>query len=47
MSENNRELLEAKYGDIVEFFGVLVRENKEQSSFNLLVTRNTIVRLAD
>jgi hypothetical protein len=47
MSENNRELLEAKYGDIVEFFGVLVRENKEQSSFNLLVTRNTIVQLAD
>jgi len=46
MSENNRELLEAGYGDIVEIFGVLVRENKEQSSINLLVTRNTIVRLA-
>lgn len=46
MSENNRELLEADYGDIVEIFGVLVRENKDQSSFNLLVTRNTIVRLA-
>jgi len=45
MSENNRELLEADYGDIVEIFGVLVRENKEQSSFNLLVTRNTIVRI--
>jgi hypothetical protein len=44
-SENNRELLEADYGDIVEIFGVLVRENKEQSSFNLLVTRNTIVRI--
>jgi len=47
MSENNRELLEAGYGDIVEIFGVLVRENREQSSFNLLVTRNTIVRLTD
>jgi hypothetical protein len=46
MSENNRELLEAGYGDIVEIFGVLVRENKEQSSNNLLVTRNTIVRIA-
>jgi hypothetical protein len=46
MSENNRELLEAGYGDIVEIFGVLVRENKERSSNNLLVTRNTIVRLA-
>jgi hypothetical protein len=46
MSENNKELLEAGYGDIVEIFGVLVRENKERSSNNLLVTRNTIVRLA-
>ena len=46
ISENNRELLEAGYGDIVEIFDVLVRQNKEQSSINLLVTRNTIVRLA-
>lgn len=46
ISENNRELLEAGYGDIVEIFGVLVRENREQSSFNLLVTRNTIVRVS-
>ncbi|MCZ7401713.1 MAG: hypothetical protein O8C61_05780 [Candidatus Methanoperedens sp.] len=45
MSENNRELMKADYGDIVEIFGVLVRENKEQASFNLLVTRNTIVRI--
>jgi hypothetical protein len=46
MSENNKELLEAGYGDIVEIFSVLVRENKERSSNNLLVTRNTIVRIA-
>jgi hypothetical protein len=46
MSENNRELFDAGYGDIVGIFGTLVRENKEQSSFNLLVTRNTIVRIA-
>jgi hypothetical protein len=46
MSENNRDLLEAGYGDIVEIFGVLVRENKEQSSNNLLVTRNTLIRIA-
>jgi hypothetical protein len=46
ISENNKELLEAGYGDILEIFGVLVRENKEQSSNNLLVTRNTIVRIA-
>lgn len=46
ISENNRELLEADYGNIVEIFGVLVRENKELSSINLLITRNTIVRLA-
>lgn len=47
MSENNRDLLEAGYGDIVEIFGVLIRENKEQSSINLLITRNTIVRLVN
>jgi hypothetical protein len=46
MNENNRELFNAGYGDIVEIFGTLVRENKEQSSFNLLVTRNTIVKIA-
>jgi hypothetical protein len=46
ISENNRELLETGYGDILEIFDVLVRENKECSSINLLVTRNTIVRLA-
>jgi tRNA(Ile2) C34 agmatinyltransferase TiaS len=46
MSENNRELIDAGYGDIIEVYGTLVRENKEQSSINLLVTRNTIVKLA-
>lgn len=46
MNENNRELIDAGYGDIIEIFGTLVRENKEQSSMNLLVTRNTIVKRA-
>ncbi|PWB53312.1 MAG: hypothetical protein C3F06_06650 [Candidatus Methanoperedenaceae archaeon] len=46
MTENNRVLIDAVYGDIVEIYGTLVRENKEQSSINLLITRNTIVSLA-
>jgi len=46
MTENNRALIDAVYGDIVEIYGTLVRENKEQSSINLLITRNTIVNLA-
>lgn len=46
LSENNKVLIDAFYGDIVEIYGTLVRENKEQSSINLLVTRNTIVNLA-
>ncbi len=46
MSEINRALIDADYGDIVEISGTLVRENVEQSSFNLFVTRNTIVNIA-
>lgn len=46
MTENNRALIDAFYGDIVEIYGTLVRENKEQASINLLITRNTIVNLA-
>ena len=43
LNEKNRALIDSTYGDIIEIFGTLVRENREQSSFNLLVTRNTIV----
>ncbi len=43
MTDKNKSLLEAGYGDIVEIYGALVRENKEFSSYNLLVNRNTIV----
>lgn len=46
LNEKNRALIDAGYGDIIEIFGTLVRENREQSSFNLFVTRNTIVNLA-
>jgi hypothetical protein len=45
MSEINRALIDTGYGDIVEISGALVRENLEQSSFNLFVTRNTIVNI--
>ncbi|NJD78212.1 MAG: hypothetical protein FIB08_14160 [Candidatus Methanoperedens sp.] len=43
MTEKNRLLLKAGYGSIVEIFNTLVRENKEFSSYNLLITRNTTV----
>jgi hypothetical protein len=44
-NDNNKALLEANYGSIVEIFGALVRENEEFSSYNLLINRNTIVEL--
>ncbi len=44
ISEENKKLFEAGYGDIVEIYGTLVRENKAQNSYNLLITRNTIVK---
>ena len=43
LNEKNNGLLHAGYGGIVEIFGVLVRENKEFSSYNLLINRSTIV----
>jgi hypothetical protein len=46
-NDNNRALFQAGYGDIVEIFGSLVRQNKEFSSYNLLITRNTRVLRAN
>ncbi len=46
-NDNNKALFEAGYGGIIEIFGTLVRENREFSSFNLLITRNTDVRIVD
>lgn len=43
LNEKNKGLQDAGYGGIVEIFGVLVRENKEFSSYNLLINRSTIV----
>lgn len=43
IQEDNKKLLAAGYGGIVEIFNTLVRENKEFSSYNLLITRNTTV----
>ena len=45
ISDNNRELFDAAYGDIMEISGTNVRENKERSSYNLFINRNTIVKL--
>lgn len=46
ISEGNKKLLEAGYGDIVEIYGTLVRENRALSSYNLLIMRNTMVKPA-
>jgi hypothetical protein len=45
ISEGNKRLFEAGYGDIVEIYSALVRENKALSSYNLLITRNTSIEL--
>ncbi len=44
-NDNNGALLKAGYGGIVEISGTLVRENREFSSYNLLITRNTNVEI--
>jgi hypothetical protein len=46
ISEGNKNLFEAGYGDIIEIYGTLVRENRALSSYNLLIMRNTIVKPA-
>ena len=46
ISEGNKKLFEAGYGDIVEIYGTLVRENRALSSYNLLIMRNTLVKPA-
>ncbi len=46
-NDNNKSLLETSYGVIIEIFGTLVRENREFSSYNLLITRNTNVVMVD
>ncbi|MDD5474590.1 MAG: hypothetical protein PHU34_10670 [Candidatus Methanoperedens sp.] len=43
INDGNRALLDAGYGGIIMISGTLVRENKELSSYNLLITRNTLV----
>jgi SAM-dependent methyltransferase len=44
ISPDNEVLKNAKYGQVVEIYGVLVRYNKEYDSFNLFVNRNTKVK---
>lgn len=46
VSEGNKKLFEAGYGDIVEIYATLVRENLALSSYNLLIMRNTMVKPA-
>lgn len=47
VSPNNEALLKAKYGQVVEIYGVLARYNKEYDAYNLLVTRNTKVKTVE
>lgn len=44
VSDKNRWLLSAPYGDIAEFSPVLVRYNPRYRAYNLLVTRTSMVR---
>ncbi|MDH7509723.1 MAG: small ribosomal subunit Rsm22 family protein [Methanolinea sp.] len=44
VSDKNRWLLSAPYGDIAEFSPVLVRFNPRYRAYNLLVTRDSTVR---
>ena len=46
ISPKNEALKAAKYGQIVEIYGVLVRYNKDYDAYNLFVTRNTDVKAA-
>lgn len=41
VTERNRPLLSARYGEIVRFTGVLVRHNPKHDAFNLLVTKRS------
>ena len=47
ISDNNRALFETAYGSIVGIHGTLVRENRALSSYNLLIMRNTVVRIIE
>jgi len=44
VSEKNRWLLSAEYGEIAEFSQVLARFNRKYQAYNLLVTRDSTVR---
>lgn len=47
INDNNKTIFDAGYGDIIEISGTLIRENKAFSSYNLLITRNTAVRIVN
>lgn len=46
VAPGNETIMKAKYGQVVEIYGVLVRYNKENDAYNLFVTRNTAVKTA-
>lgn len=44
INDNNILLKQTKYGEIIEIYNVLVHYNKEKDGYNLLLSRNSIVR---
>jgi len=44
VTQDNSLILEAGYGSLLEFQGVLVRYNKTHDAYNLLITRNTKIK---
>lgn len=42
----NEALIKAKYGEVLEFRNILVRYNKDNDSYNLMVGKSTEIRLA-
>ena len=46
ISDNNRTLMHAAYGEVLEIDGVIARYNKEYDAYNLFITRNSKIRKA-
>jgi len=45
VSPNNQGILEAKYSDILEIYGTLVRYNPKYRAYNMLITRDTKIEI--
>ena len=43
ITPQNEAVVSARYGEILQFEGVLVRHNKKHNAYNVLVSRNTLI----